>query len=134
MKRTKMLAIAFLSVLGIILIPNCVNAASIDLAYEVQPNASVRTNSITKTIVGPQSVKVTNAYTALTDPCPKCEFYFYGYSVESGDAGGRLTLKMNESAQFRGDTMYPEGKYYLSIERKDLTLLPTTVLFKWTYQ
>lgn len=134
MKKVKILTVGFVSILGILLLPKGINAASVDMAYEIQPGEKVNTYSITKTIVGPQSVKVTYAYTALTDPCPKCEFYFYGNSVENGAAGGRLTLQMNEDAEFRGDTMFNEGKYYLSIERKDFTLLPTTVLFKWIYQ
>ena len=133
MKKLKYLVLSFIVVLGIIITPTVVNAASTEMIYEVSPISWTKTRTIIKKSWAGQKVKVLNAYTAMTDPCPKCDFEFMLYNEAMGKTEGSLTLKMNQTGAFPGDTDMPPGRYYMKVKRADVTALPTMVSFKWTY-
>lgn len=134
MQKTKIFTIALISTLGIILTPTIVNAETADMYMEVFPTSWKESYKITKTKIGKQKVKVVNAYTAMTDPCPNCKFNFMAYRDGYGKTEGMLTLKMDQTGTFPGDTAFPTGKYYLTVKRADVTALPTMVNFHWIYQ
>lgn len=131
--KKKLMALTFISALAIMFMPAYVNAASVDMAYEVYHNRDVSTYSISKTVEGTQSIKFTEAYTALTNPCPKCQVTFKPYRDGYGGAEG-FTAQMNQTKSFGYSTTKYTGKYHLTLRRFDLTALPTMALFKWIYQ
>ncbi len=134
MKRFKRFALTLAITLGIIVIPCSVDAATIDMTYyNISPLSWTRTTTINKTSWDGQKIKIRNAYTPITDPCPECEFDFELHNEETGKTQGRLRLKMNQTGSFAGDTDMAAGRYYLLIKRVGLTGVPSTVSFTWTY-
>lgn len=133
-KRKKFtVAIATIFMLGVIMLPSTVNAAYVDMAKEISHYSDTDTYSINKTVEGQQKVKVTEAYTALTNPCPNCQISFKPYREGYGPCEG-ITAKMGQTKAFSLSTTKYTGKYHLTLKRFDLTALPTMVLFRWTYQ
>lgn len=134
MKSFKKFGLTLAIALGIIVIPCSVDAATIDMTYyNLSPLSWTRSNSINKTSWDGQKIKIRNAYTPMTDPCPNCEFDFELHNEETGKTEGRLHLKMNQTGSFPGDTDMPPGRYYVKIKRVGPTALPSTVSFTWTY-
>ena len=133
MKKVKILTIAFISTLGILLIPKGVDAAYVDMTYEIYHNSDTSTYKVNKTVEGIQKIKVTDAYTPITVPCPKCLIEFKPYREGFGKTEGK-TLQLGQTKELPATTSNYVGKYHLVIRRQDITLLPTTVSFRWTYQ
>lgn len=123
----------FIFMLGIIIFPSKVNVAYVDMTYEISHYSDTNTYSINKTIEGQQKVKVTEAYTALTNPCPNCQVSFKPYREGYGGGEG-FVAQMGQTKAFGPSSTNYKGKYHLTLRRFDLTALPTMVLFKWTYQ
>lgn len=132
-KRKYTIILVIIFMLGIIMFPNKVNAAYVDMAYEIGHYSDTNTYSITKTVEGQQKVKVTEAYTALTNPCPNCQVTFKPYREGYGGGEGFIA-KMGQTKAFGLSSTNYKGKYHLALRRFDLTALPTMVLFRWTYQ
>ena len=61
MKKLKYLVLSFIVVLGIIITPTVVNAASTEMIYEVSPISWTKTRTIIKKSWDGQKVKVLNA-------------------------------------------------------------------------
>lgn len=134
MKRFKSFVLTLAITLGIIFIPYSAKAATMEMTYyNISPLSWTRTTSINKTSWDGQKIKVRNAYTPITDPCPNCEFEFELYNEGMGKTEGRLRLKMNQTGSFPGDTDMPPGRYYLKIKRVGPTAVPSTVSFTWIY-
>ena len=131
-KNRKIFVIAFISLLGVML-PISANAAYADMSYEIKHLSDTDTYDINKTATGAQKVKVTNAYTPLTDPCTNCQISFKPYRQGYGPCEG-LIATMGQTKQFSITTSNYTGKYHLTLRRVDVTLLSTTVSFRWTYQ
>ena len=104
-----------------------------DKYSKISPLSWTRTYSINKTSWDGQKIKIRNAYTPITEPCPNCEFDFELHNEATGKTEGRLRLKMNQTGSFPGDTDMPPGRYYLKIKRVGITTVPSTVSFTWTY-
>ena len=130
----KKVIFSFMVILGMVFLPFSVNAASVEMTYSnIGPLSWTRTYSINKTSWDGQKIKIRNAYTPVTDPCPNCEFDFELHNEATGKTEGRLRLKMNQTGSFPGDTDMPPGRYYLKIKRVGVTAVPSTVSFTWTY-
>lgn len=132
MKKIK-IAITAILVLGIMILPNSVNATYVDMAKEVSHYSDTDTYSINKTVEGKQTVKVTETYTPATNPCPNCQITFKPYREGYGGGEG-FTAKMGQTKAFGLSSTKYKGKYHLTLRRFDLTVLPTMVLFRWIYQ
>ena len=121
-------------ILGMVFLPFFVNAASVEMTYsKISPLSWTRTYSINKTSWDGQKIKIRNAYTPVTDPCPNCEFDFELHNESTGKTERRLLLKMNQTGSFPGDTDMPPGRYYLKIKRVGVTAVPSTLSFTWAY-
>lgn len=130
----KKVIFSFMVILGMVFLPFSVNAASVEMTYsKISPLSWTRTYSINKTSWDGQKIKIRNAYTPVTEPCPNCEFDFELHNESTGKTEGRLRLKMNQTGSFPGDTDMPPGRYYLKIKRVGVTAVPSKVSFTWTY-
>ena len=130
----KKVIFSFMVILGMVFLPFSVNAASVEMTYcKISPLSWTRTYSINKRSWDGQKIKMRNAYTPITEPCPNCEFDFELHNEATGKTEGRLRLKMNQTGSFPGDTDMPPGRYYLKIKRVGITTVPSTVSFTWTY-
>lgn len=73
----KKVIFSFMVILGMVFLPFSVNAVSLEMTYsKISPLSWTRTYSINKTSWDGQKIKIRNAYTPVTDPCPNCEFDF----------------------------------------------------------
>ena len=118
-----------------IIIPHSVYAASYGVCLSgVEYQKDSTTGTVNKTEWGNQSVKITNAYTSMTNPCPNCEFRIKPNNLETGILGG-VVAKMGGTYSFvNHDGAGAPGKYNLKVARYDYTLLKSTVDLTWYYQ
>lgn len=111
---------------------NVVSAAEIGFCKnDIEYNVMSSWMKGTKTTVGDQKLKMINAFTSLTNPCPNCTFIAKPYTP-SGDFFTGITIKMNQTGTFPGDygSAWP-GEYILKGQRADFTLLKSTVEALW---
>lgn len=100
MKKKIKLGIIMMLILGVIIIPCNTNAASTEMTYIVSPTSDTNSNKINKTVVNAQKLKIRNAYTPITDPCPDCQVSFKPYREGYGGCDG-MTVKMNQTKTFQ---------------------------------
>lgn len=133
MKKLKLL-VPFMVLAVSIILPQGVNAASYGTCLSgVEYQKDTNTGRVNKGEWGNQSVKINNAFTSMTNPCPNCEFRVKPHNVSTGTLGGTVA-KMGGTYSFvNHDGASAPGTYYLKVARFDYTLLKSTVDLTWYY-
>ena len=132
--KKNMKTLVFIFALAIVLSYTMVKAYSSPATVQIMrhnvTNSYVNGTTYTKNTTNSQSVKLTDVFTALTNPCNNCKIGVKLYDASSNSLVGQiLQLYRNTNGTF--NYSYFTGDYYLSIARLDATLLSTYVYGTW---
>lgn len=132
----KMKLVVFLAAFAVyVMFPLGVDAAKYGICLSgVEYQKDTDTGKVKKTEWGNQSVRIDNAFTSLTNPCPECAFRVKPYNVDTGVLGGVVVKKGEKKEFINHDGAGAPGTYYLKVARFDFTLLQSTVALSWFYQ